>query len=194
MEVQSNKFGSQYLDIKVVGVTFENSDGSKRQRILEELADDPDIDTHVVKYDYNGCPAYRVECNGRMIGSVPATVAENLDFLEQEGYFLFVNDIFIYGGPDEDDPDKYYGARIEIKAISQEEQAQIFSRSKYNEPSKNKEQQKTYGMTKEEYDNATATPRAVRKWVIIVTCILIGISMVIPSILKAINYLIFTFG
>ena len=188
MEVQSNKFGSQYLDIKVVGVTFENSDGSKRQRILEELADDPDIDTHVVKYDYNGCPAYRVECNGRMIGSVPATVAANLDFLEQEGYFLFVNDIFIYGGPDEDDPDKYYGARIELKAISQEEQAQIFSRATHKEP------QKIPGMTKEEYDNAAATPRAVRKWVIIVTCILIGISMVIPSILKAINYLIFTFG
>lgn len=71
------------FECRVVGVTYSASDGSSRQGNIKELFDklvsDPNDyqPVELIRYSYNGAPAYHVVVAGREIGNVPAeSVAE----------------------------------------------------------------------------------------------------------------------
>lgn len=122
--------GSEAWEIKVVGVTFENEDGVPRQRILKRLAtkyedSDQTLEFDLEKFEYEGKPAYRVISERGDIGTLPQEAADQLDEKEKAGYRYFVFYSAVYGGPEEDDPDKKYGARVDIGLSSPERQQRL---------------------------------------------------------------------
>lgn len=58
---------------KVVGVTFKNKDGSKRQRILKEIYEGDHIGGNVTldEYNFDGEPAIAVNYDDMCVGNVP---------------------------------------------------------------------------------------------------------------------------
>lgn len=112
------KFNRKQFEAKVVGVTFQNEDGSDRQDILKELNEFPfydDLDFE--RFEYDGEPAYHVTCEGRIIGNVSAVLASKLAECESNGDLLLVKDLRVYGGPTDSKPDKSYGASIDIEIV-----------------------------------------------------------------------------
>lgn len=81
----------------VAGVTFDNEDGTSRQKILKkihELGDTADLGLE--DYEYNGNPAIRVLVNGQCIGSIPSDrVTELLSIMDRlEDARIKVNDYY----------------------------------------------------------------------------------------------------
>ena len=70
---------------KVVGVTYDNEDGTSRQDILKRIYQkkppfDGDLDVTLKEYVFEDGPAFGVFVNGQMIGNTPS---ENTDFLNR---------------------------------------------------------------------------------------------------------------
>lgn len=66
---------------KVAGVTFDNDDGSSRQKLLRALATDPDESSFPVAvgpYTCKGKPAARIMYEDKCIGNVPAEYVEEV--------------------------------------------------------------------------------------------------------------------
>ena len=117
--------GMETWRTKISGVTFENEDGVPRQRLLKRLAEkyEGSIDNFEVeleRFEYDGKPAYRVLSERGDIGTLPQEVADALDQKEKEGCVYVVSESAIYGGPNEDDPNNKYGARIELSVYKPE--------------------------------------------------------------------------
>lgn len=114
--------GMETWRTKITGVTFENEDGVPRQRLLKRLAEKygsyHDFEFELEKFEYEGKPAYRVLSERGDIGTLPQEVADALDHKEKSGCVYIVTESVIYGGPDEEDPDKKYGARIELSVYN----------------------------------------------------------------------------
>ena len=64
------------LNTKVVGVTFDNENGTNRQDILSRVFEHDQIELE--KYEYKGKPAVYVKCYGEIIGNLPADLAESM--------------------------------------------------------------------------------------------------------------------
>ena len=97
------------FDTAVVGVTFNNDDGSSRQQILSET----DVDDPVTLefYEYDGNPACAVYVFGKQIGHVRKEFAAEL--AEQYNGCYFVGKVKkILGGPEYGLPN--YGCVIDI--------------------------------------------------------------------------------
>ena len=99
-------------DFKVVGVTFNNDDGTSRQEILRKIKNREEpfnryINYTLRVYSFEGEPAVAVEANGIMIGNMPKEdakdVAENIERIESVS-------ARVYGG----EGDKKYGARATL--------------------------------------------------------------------------------
>ena len=125
---------------KIAGVTFENEDGVPRQRLLKRLADKyendlEELEFELEKYEYEGKPAYRVLSERGDIGTLPQEVADALDQKEKDGCMYVVTESVIYGGPDENNPGKKYGARIELSVFIPERRRPVVrSRQANDEP------------------------------------------------------------
>ena len=87
-------------EFKVVGVTFNNDDGTSRQEILRKIKNREEpfnryINYTLRVYSFEGEPAVAVEANGIMIGSMPKEdardVAENIERIESVS-------VRVYGG------------------------------------------------------------------------------------------------
>ena len=100
---------NKQMAVKVVGVTFENEDGTDRQEILEELDELPGymVEVKLEPYTYRGEPAVRVLADGRQIGNVPKELAAEIS--ERFGSIAEIGDFEVVGG----DGFKY-GARFAI--------------------------------------------------------------------------------
>ncbi len=65
------------IETTVAGVTFDNEDGTSRQRILKKFLRDNGYDAGeeatLQQYEYNGKPAVYVLLQGQIIGNVPKT-------------------------------------------------------------------------------------------------------------------------
>ena len=75
------------LVIPVASVTFDNDDGTSRQKILKDLkVTGGDAYLNLEEYEYKGAPAIRVLVNDMCVGNVPkarvAEVAAVMDHLE----------------------------------------------------------------------------------------------------------------
>lgn len=85
------------FDTTVVGVTFNNDDGSSRQQILSEIdADDP---VTLEFYKYNGKPACAVYVFGKQIGHINKELAAELA-KQYEGCYFTGKVQKILGGPE----------------------------------------------------------------------------------------------
>lgn len=73
--------------VPVSGVTFDNEDGTSRQKILKDLkVSGGDAYLNLEEYEYKGSPAIRITVNDMCIGNVPksrvAEVSSIMDRLE----------------------------------------------------------------------------------------------------------------
>lgn len=76
------------ITFAVAGVTFDNDDGTSRQRLLKDIrARGGDADLELEEWEYKGKPACRVLVDGEQIGNVPRHKVEEvllvLDRLEE---------------------------------------------------------------------------------------------------------------
>lgn len=119
--IRSNPSPSyKYITIRVVGVTFDNENGTNRQNILRHIRfrdppfDDVEVCAELHPYDFNGEDAISVLVADQTIGNIPKTrVQEIMDHWENlEG--ITAIDI-IGGGKDEFGNRLNYGAEITIR-------------------------------------------------------------------------------
>ncbi len=82
------------LTTSVVGVTFDNEDGTKRQQCLEEILINGYKQISLEDYEYNGEPAIRVIVDDMCIGNIAKdTVPEVMSFIDRiSSASLTVND------------------------------------------------------------------------------------------------------
>ena len=110
---------TEVWDFPLAGSSYKAPDGSSRQSSLRRAAEkQEDLEAVVVeleRYEYDGAPAYHVYFDDCDVGSVPATVAQELAQMEAAGYSVSGDDCEVYGGPEDDFPDKKYGARIYVR-------------------------------------------------------------------------------
>lgn len=72
------------LTTNVVGVTFDNEDGTKRQQCLEEILINGYKQISLEDYEYNGEPAIRVIVDDMCIGNIAKdTVPEVMSFIDR---------------------------------------------------------------------------------------------------------------
>lgn len=72
------------LTTNVVGVTFDNDDGTKRQQCLEEILINGYKQISLEDYEYNGEPAIRVIVDDMCIGNIAKdTVLEVMSFIDR---------------------------------------------------------------------------------------------------------------
>lgn len=110
---------TEVWDFQLAGSSYKAPDGSSRQSSLRRAAKkQEDLEAVVVeleRYEYDGAPAYHVYFDDRDVGNVPAGVAQELARMEDDGYSVSGDDCEVYGGPEDDFPDKKYGARIYVR-------------------------------------------------------------------------------
>lgn len=110
---------TEVWDFQLAGSSYKAPDGSSRQSSLRRsAAKQEDLEPVVVeldRYEYEGSPAYHVYFDDRDVGNVPADVAHELAKMEADGYSVSGDDCEVYGGPEDDFPDKKYGARIYVR-------------------------------------------------------------------------------
>lgn len=113
---------TEIWDFTLSGSSFKATDGTRRQTSLRRAAKKQNdferfetVTVDLERYEYEGAPAYMVYFDDREVGNVPAEVAAELAKMEDAGYIISGDSCEIYGGPDEDEPDKKYGARIWVK-------------------------------------------------------------------------------
>lgn len=75
------------LVIPVAGVTFDNEDGTPRQKILKDLkVTGGDAELNLEEYEYKGAPAIRILVNDMCVGNIPKSrvseVSAVMDHLE----------------------------------------------------------------------------------------------------------------
>lgn len=124
---------TEVWDFQLAGSSYKAPDGSSRQSSLRRAAKKQDeLDSVIVeleRYEYEGDPAYHVYFDDRDVGNVPADVAHELAKMEADGYSVSGDDCEVYGGPEDDFPDKKYGARIYVrlrrKLTEAEKQAEL---------------------------------------------------------------------
>ena len=113
---------TEIWDFTLAGSSFKATDGTRRQTSLRRAAKKQNeferfetVTVDLDRYEYEGAPAYMVYFDDREVGNVPAEVAAELAKMEDAGYTVSGDSCEIYGGPDEDEPDKKYGARVWVK-------------------------------------------------------------------------------
>lgn len=133
-------FRSDEYKIKVVGVTYNNEDGTSRQKILQAIkAKEPpfngDIHYSLFVYTYRDSPAVAVLANGMMIGNVPiehvAFVVENIRNIEAVSVAVYG------GGVKKDGQKKSLGAsatlKIDTKSNATQPEMPQYGATSYNQ-------------------------------------------------------------
>ena len=158
-------------EVKVVGVSFENNDGSSRQEIIENLAYEYDRDLdfssiELCEYSYNGNPAYHVTVDGSVIGNLEADFSLELKTLqEKHGYMFWAEGGRIVGGGEDDLGERLnYGVRITICIVSPEAKAEILRKINQKYSAVNTKQYNPTATTTE----SRSKPKPKKIWKLIV--------------------------
>lgn len=110
----ANDYGSEFWSFNVAGVSFRNEDGEDRQQIIRRLPRDGECNIQLVRYTYEGEPAYHVVMDGKTVGNVPRNIAAEFATKDDEDFWLVTTAAKIHGG----DGGNYYGIDMTVKAIS----------------------------------------------------------------------------
>ena len=110
--------GSYVRRLKIAGSTFENEDGSSRQKILKEIymkkpPFDKQLDLMIQQFEYDGAPAYHFFVNGQCIGSVEQKMAEFIT--KNQGRIQQISDFKVDRFMPEDGNRMIYYANAKIK-------------------------------------------------------------------------------
>ena len=92
----------------LAGVTFDNEDGTSRQKLLRDyMARKTDATMNLEEFEYKGEPAVRVLIDGQCVGNIPRShVAEVLDVMDRlENAHLDV-EIFYPEDAEDDEEDR----------------------------------------------------------------------------------------
>lgn len=109
----------EYLEIKVVGVTFKNDKGLTRQTILRKIHfNDKPFDEYIElglhEYEFDGKPAFGVYANNMQIGNIPADYVQFI--IDNDARYEGICGINVYGGGrDENGYAISYGCKITLK-------------------------------------------------------------------------------
>ena len=101
------------IEVSVAGVTFENDDGTERQRILAKLYKENEgggVEGVLEKYEYKGKPAIRVIVEGKCVG-----VIRNTDLPELLPVVDRVEFVAVYVDRFKDDGETIYRADLRIE-------------------------------------------------------------------------------
>lgn len=92
----------------LAGVTFDNDDGTSRQRLLKDyLATQAGGEVTLQECDYKGSPAVRVLLDGECVGNIPrGNVREVLDVLDRLENASLNVEVFYPEADDDDDDDR----------------------------------------------------------------------------------------
>lgn len=189
---------TEVWDFQLAGSSFKASDGSYRQpslrRAFKKQEDLEPVLVELERYEYDGAPAYRVYFDDREVGNVPKDVAVELARMEDSGYTVFGDDCEVYGGPDDDFPDKKFGARVYVRLrrkITESERQDELSRlarkaAETTSDSGFPRADSTGGNESHAPEPSEKRPRKKSKWKIVLIVIgIIWLVAVIPQIINA---------
>lgn len=190
---------TEVWDFQLAGSSFKASDGSYRQaslwRAFRKQEDREPVLVELERYEYDGTPAYRVYFDGREVGNIPKDVAAELSRMEDSGYTVFGDDCEVYGGPDDDFPDKKFGARVYVRLrrkITESERQDELSRlarkaAETTSDSGFPRADSTGGNESHAPDPSKKRPRKKSKWKTVLIVIgIIWLVGIIPQIISAI--------
>ena len=186
-------------DFQLAGSSFKASDGSYRQtslrRAFKKQEDLEPVLVELERYEYDGAPAYRVYFDDREVGNIPKDVAAELSRMEDSGYTVFGDDCEVYGGPDDDFPDKKFGARVYVRLrrkITESERQDELSRlarkaAETTSDSGFPRADSTGGNESHAPEPSEKRPRKKSKWKTVLIVIgIIWLVAVIPQIINAV--------
>lgn len=189
---------TEVWDFQLAGSSFKASDGSYRQtslrRAFKKQEDLEPVLVELERYEYDGAPAYRVYFDDREVGNVPKDVAVELARMEDSGYTVFGDDCEVYGGPDDDFPDKKFGARVYVRLrrkITESERQDELSRlarkaAETTSDSGFPRADSTGGNESHAPEPSEKRPRKKSKWKTVLIMIgIIWLVAVIPQIINA---------
>lgn len=109
----------EHRTFKIVGVTFDNEDGTNRQSLLRKIKfkDSPfdgDVVFDLFRYEYEGKPACGVTADDAQVGNIATT---DVDFVVLNwDRMICITDFTAYGGGrDEEGKKKSIGAEIVVR-------------------------------------------------------------------------------
>ena len=107
-----------FMEIPVVGVTYQNDDGSDRQKFLRSFALGHErIETIMFnEYQYNNEPALYVLVNDKIVGNVPANLVKALIDISTKDFEVTNYEITGGRGKDSHGVKIPYGMRINVRA------------------------------------------------------------------------------
>ena len=189
---------TEVWDFQLAGSSFKASDGSYRQtslrRAFNKQEDLEPVLVELERYEYDGAPAYRVYFDDREVGNIPKDVAAELSRMEDSGYTVFGDDCEVYGGPDDDFPDKKFGARVYVRLrrkITESERQDELSRlarkaAETTSDSGFPRADSTGGNESHAPEPSEKRPRKKSKWKTVLIVIgIIWLVAVIPQIINA---------
>ena len=93
--------------------------------------------------------------------------------MDDNGAVIVADNLAVYGGPDDEDPEKSYGAELTLKILSSAESDHIWKRihersAQAKQAQMQQPNQTGSRLSRDEYERAVSTPRRVRKIVLIV--------------------------
>lgn len=189
---------TEVWDFQLAGSSFKSSDGSYRQtslrRAFKKQEDLEPVLVELERYEYDGAPAYRVYFDDREVGNIPKDVAAELSRMEDSGYTVFGDDCEVYGGPDDDFPDKKFGARVYVRLrrkITESERQDELSRlarkaAETTSDSGFPRADSTGGNESHAPEPSEKRPRKKSKWKTVLIVIgIIWLVAVIPQIINA---------
>lgn len=189
---------TEVWDFQLAGSSFNASDGSYRQtslrRAFKKQEDLEPVLVELERYEYDGAPAYRVYFDDLEVGNIPKDVAAELSRMEDSGYTVFGDDCEVYGGPDDDFPDKKFGARVYVRLrrkITESERKDELSRlarkaAETTSDSGFPRADSTGGNESHAPEPSEKRPRKKSKWKTVLIVIgIIWLVAVIPQIINA---------
>lgn len=190
---------TEVWDFQLAGSSFKASDGSYRQtslrRAFKKQEDLEPVLVELERYEYDGAPAYRVYFDDREVGNVPKDVAVELARMEDSGYTVFGDDCEVYGGPDDDFPDKKFGARVYVRLrrkITESERQDELSRLAHKAAQSASDSgfpraDSTGGSESHAPEPPEKRPRKKSKWKTVLIVIgIIWLIAVVPQIINAV--------
>lgn len=190
---------TEVWDFQLAGSSFKASDGSYRQtslrRAFKKQEDLEPVLVELERYEYDGASAYRVYFDDREVGNVPKDVAVELARMEDSGYTVFGDDCEVYGGPDDDFPDKKFGARVYVRLrrkITESERRDELSRLAHKAAQSASDSgfpraDSTGGSESHAPEPPEKRPRKKSKWKMVLIVIgIIWLIAVVPQIINAV--------